>query len=231
VPRRQLAGTAGFVFHVLNRGVRRARLFDQHGDYQAFLGVVREAQSRVPLRLLAYCVMPNHFHLVVWPSQDDQLAKFMGWMTLTHSKRWHVWRGTTGTGSVYQGRYKAIPIQADRHFLTVCRYVERNPLRAGLVTRAEDWPWSSLYQRCRNRNRVDLCPWPIPLPSDWVDHVNGSDADLDSVRSAVVRSAPFGGEFWVGLVARQLNLGAALRPGGRPIKPTPGVVFDDPSGL
>ena len=100
--------------------------------------------------------MPNHFHLIVRPENDGDLARFMGWLTLTHSKRWHAWRETAGTGPVYQGRYKALAVEADEHFLMVCRYVERNPLRAGLVVHAEEWPWSSLFQRCKNRNRVTV---------------------------------------------------------------------------
>jgi putative transposase len=225
---------AGLVFHVINRGVRRARLFDQFGDYRAFLAIMRQAQERVPLRLLAYCLMPNHFHFILWPRLDDELPKFMGWLTLTHSKRWHAWRGSTGTGPVYQGRYKAIPVQEDQHFLTVCRYVECNPVRAGLVMRAEEWPWSSLHQRCADGQLVQLEAWPVPPPDNWLDMVNGPDAasELHRVRVAVVKGAPYGGEFWAGSIARRLDTTRSLRSSGRPRRiATPGVVFDDPSGL
>jgi putative transposase len=95
------------------------------------------------MRVLAYVVMPNHWHLVLWPAADVQLSRFMQWLTLTHTRRWHIVRGTIGTGPLYQGRYKAIPIQSDEHLLTAMRYVERNPLRAGLIGRAQDWPWCS----------------------------------------------------------------------------------------
>ena len=226
MPKRLKEGSAGLVFHVLNRAVRRARLFNHSSDYRAFMRVFAEAQVRVPLRLLAYCVMPNHFHLVAWPSRDDELSEFMHWLTLTHSKRWHVYRGTNGTGSVYQGRFKAFPVQTDRHFLTVCRYVEQNPLRARLVDRAEDWTWSSLSDRCKNCHRVNLTKWPIPLPADWVGLVNQLETTaVSKIRRSVVRSRPYGELEWAERTAKQVGLEASLRPLGRPRKRTPGVVL------
>ena len=155
------------------------------------------------------------------------MSAFMHWFGATHSKRWHVWRGTTGTGSVYQGRFKALPVQQDVHFLTVCRYVERNALRAGLVNRAEDWPWSSLSQRLRNRNTVPLDVWPIPQPSNWVELVNGSEVsgDLVGVRRSVARGAPYGAPHWVEQAARQLGLESRLARPGRPRKKQPRVSF------
>jgi putative transposase len=226
MPRRQIAGTGGLVFHVLNRGVRRTQLFDQHGDYQAFLLLVAEACRRVPVRLLAYCLMPTHFHFIVWPSEDGQLSRFMWWLTTTHSKRWHMWRGTTGTGHVYQGRFKAFPVETKDYFLTVCRYVERNPLRANLVTKAEDWPWSSLAQRCRMRNTVPLEAWPILPPLNWLELVNGlqTQAEVEALRQSIASGRPYGSDSWVGSVASDFGLPERARRPGRPRKTTPGVV-------
>ena len=99
MPIRRWTGSAGVVFHVLNRGVRRLRLFDEIGDYEAFVRVFQQAQTRVPIRCLSYCLMPNHFHLVLWPREDSDIFSFMSWLTLTHSKRWHRWRGTNYFGA------------------------------------------------------------------------------------------------------------------------------------
>ena len=96
------------------------------------------------MRLLAYCVMPNHWHLVVWPHQDGALSRFMNWLTLTHTQRWHQHRHSVGEGHVYQGQFKSFPVETNEYFLVVCRYVERNAVRAGLVERAEQWRWSSV---------------------------------------------------------------------------------------
>jgi putative transposase len=197
--------------------VRRAQLFGDPCDYQAFLNVFAEAQARIPLRILSYCVMPNHFHLVAWPSREKEMSNFMRWMTATHSKRWHKYRATTGTGSVYQGRFKAFPVQTDRHFLAVCRYVEQNAFRARLVDRAEDWPWSSLADRCKNRDQIKLEEWPIVRPPDWLRLVNQIETTaVSQIRRSVAKSRPFGTSDWVKQTARELKVTRSLRGVGRP---------------
>ncbi len=143
------AALGGYVYHVLNRANARMPIFDREEDYEAFERVLVEAVERTETRLLAYCVMPNHWHLVVWPRKEGELSRFVGWLTLTHTQRWHAHRRSTGTGHVYQGRFKSFPVEADEHFYTVARYVERNAARAKLVRRAEDWPWGSLYRWLR----------------------------------------------------------------------------------
>jgi len=224
VPLRRQVGTAGLVFHVLNRGVRRSRLFDEPGDYDAFVTCVAEARDRVAIRLFAFCVMPNHFHLVVQPQRDGELSEFMRLLTGTHSKRWHSFRGSTGTGSVYQGRYKAFAVQTDRHFFTVCRYVERNPLRAGLVRKAEDWLWSSLSRDRGNCSILPMDRWPILPPPDWRELVNAvqHQSEVEEVRKSVRRNMPYGPEGWRTETAIRLELDWTLRPRGRP-KKTSGV--------
>ncbi len=144
MPRTNRIAPGGWVFHVLNRGNGRMRIFDKDGDYRAFETLLSESLNRFRLRLLCYCLMPNHWHLVLWPRADGDLGRFMQRLTTTHVRRWHLHRHTVGHGHLYQGLYKSFPIQQDEHFLTVCRYVERNPLRANLVERAQDWHWSSL---------------------------------------------------------------------------------------
>ena len=221
MPYRCGRGTAGIPFHVLNRGACRQMLFEDAFDYRAFLSCTAWAMHRVPVKLLAYCLMPNHFHLVVEPIEDGQLSKFMKFLEGTHSKRWHLHRESTGNGAVYQGRFKAFPVQTDRHFYAVCRYVERNALRAGLVDRAEDWPWGSLAVKCQKVHGLPLSEWPIGRPSDWVQLVNeGEPQDLlQSLRQSVARGSPFGTPDWVGEAAANLGLGSKLRPRGRPRSP------------
>ena len=131
---------------MLNRANARMPIFTKDEDFIAFETVLQEAVARTGTRLLSYCLMGNHWHLVVWPQEDDELSRFVGWLTLTHTQRWHAHRKSTGSGHLYQGRFKSFPVQDDDHFLTVCRYVERNALRANLVQRAEDWRWGSLYR-------------------------------------------------------------------------------------
>ena len=120
------------------------------------------------------------------------LSIYAQWLTVTHVRRWHAHHHTGGTGPVYQGRFKSFPIQEDDHFLTVCRYVERNPLRAHLVARAEAWRWSSLWHRCRHTGVPWLSAWPLAVPEHWLDYVNGAEteSELAALRRSVVRGAP-----------------------------------------
>lgn len=216
MPRRNLDQTEGLVLHVINRGVRRARLFEQPEDYDAFLRALDEGRRRTGMRVLAYCVMPNHFHLVVWPRKRGQLPAFMAWFQGTHSKRWHRARGTTGTGPVYQGRYRAFPVQTDAHFLTVCRYVERNPVRAKLVARARDWRWSSFAERSRAGAARLTAEWPIPPPETWEASLDVAEPDLMAVREALNRGISFGPDDWAEAIDRRLAVHGRRRP-GRPL--------------
>lgn len=172
MPRRLRAACGGFVYHVLNRSVARATLFHKPGDYAAFLKVLRQAHAFVPVRLLAFCRMPNHWHRLVWPEADGQLSEYMRWLTVTHTQRWHAHYRSAGTGPLYQGRFKAFLIEADEHLWAVWRYVERNARRAGLVSAAEHWRWSSLWLRQRTPLPAWLHAGPLALPADWVEHVN-----------------------------------------------------------
>jgi len=198
-------------------------IFEKPEDYDAFERVLEEAVERTEMRLLVYCAMPNHWHLVVWPRKDGELSRFTGWLTLTHTQRWHAHRQSTGSGHVYQGRFKSFPVQDDEHFLTVCRYVERNALRANLVQRAEAWRWGSLY-RWKHGNAQQkslLASWPLPRLPGWVEQVNApqTQAELSSLRRSVNRGCPFGEPSWCDRMARQLGLESTLRPQGRPKKP------------
>jgi putative transposase len=143
MPRIARVALGGLVFHVLNRGVARMQLFEKPADYQAFEQVLRETLDESSMRICAYTVMPNHWHLLLWPECDGELAKFMQRLTITHVRRWRQHRGNAGLGHVYQGRYTSFPVESDEHFWAVARHVERNPQRANLVLRAEEWRWSS----------------------------------------------------------------------------------------
>jgi putative transposase len=222
MPRTARAAPGGYVYHALNRAVARLPLFQKAADFDAFERVLAEACALHPTRLLAYCLMPNHWHVVLWPRADGELTAFLRWLTHTHTMRWHTHYHTGGTGHVYQGRFKSFPAAADEHFYAVLRYVERNALRAGLVGWAERWRRSSLWRRCGGevRARVQLAPWPVPEPADWVELVNAaqSEAELEAVRRCAQRGRPYGPAAWQRETAGRLGLEAMLRPRGRPRK-------------
>lgn len=212
----------GMVYHVLNRTYGGRTVFDADEDFRAFERVLAEAHERVSMRTLAYCIMPDHWHLVLWPREDGDLTRFMGWVTLTHTQREHARRGTVGSGNIYQGRFKTFPVQTDDHLLEVCRYVERNPLRARLVVRAEHWRWCSLWRRLFGADdyEVPLHDGPVAFPDRWRERVNKPEsmAELDALRLSVNRGRPFGDDAWVGLTAQKLRLEGTLRGRGRPRK-------------
>ncbi len=221
MPRRQRFSSAGYVFHVLNRGAGRQRIFDADDEYDAFVTLLERARVRTDMRVLAYCLMPNHFHLLLWPQTDDALSDFMQWLTVTHSQRRHAHLGTAGTGPIYQGRFKSFPVQEDDHFLSVARYVLRNALRANLVRRAELWKWNSLWQTEQQRSDVELSRWPVLPGSQWLDYVNEpqTESELAAIRHSCQTGRPFGIKDWVKTTAQRLGLEKSLHSRGNPGKP------------
>ena len=174
MPRPPRADEAGGLYHALNRGSLRATIFHKDADFEAFERILHEALQIHQVELYSYQLMPNHYHLVIRPLLDGEMSRFMGWLGGTHTMRFHAHYHTSGMGHLCQQRYKSFPIQADDHFLVVCRYVERNALRAGLVRRAEDWRWGSLWrwlQKPEPEPRL-LSPWPRPQLPSWVERVN-----------------------------------------------------------
>jgi putative transposase len=220
MPRRPRLATGGLAYHVLNRRVGRLALFEKPADYLAFENILKEAHDRTDVRIAAYCLMPNHWHLLLWPRSDGELSEVMRWITVTHTQRWHAHHHSSGSGPVYQGRFKSFPVQTDEHFITVARYVERNALRAKLVDRGEEWRWSSLFQFKQNGapGFNFLTQWPMERPQNWIEFVNAPDnaSELDDLRSSAQRGRPFGNEDWVMIIAKRLGLESTMKSRGRP---------------
>jgi putative transposase len=210
--------TAGVVCHVLNRAVARAEIFSSAADYAVFEEQLAAACEAVPVRLLTFCLMPNHWHLVLWPQAEGDLSVFMHRLTMTHTMRWHHAHRTLGTGPLYQGRFKSFPVASDEHFLTVCRYVERNALRANLVSRAEDWRWSGLWHRLHPGRFGHLVDWPIGPTEEWVSWVNRphTAAELAALHTSVRGGLPFGSDEWRRATATRLGIRLEVGRAGRP---------------
>jgi len=220
MPRTARASLANYCYHVLNRGNARSQVFHKDADYAAFVGLIEEACRRRPMRVLAYCLMPNHFHFVLWPIADGDLSTWMAWLMNAHVRRYH--QHYHSSGHIWQGRFKAFPIEEDDHLRVVLRYVERNPLRAGLVGRAEAWSWSSLGALTGGGRPDWLDPGPAPRGASWVEEVNAvahNDGELIRLRRSVERGTPFGSEGWSARAAGAMGLESTIRPRGRPRKP------------
>ena len=220
MPRRPRLAAGDLAYHVLNRRVGRLLLFEKPADYAAFEQILAEAHAQTKIRITAYCLMPTHWHLLLWPRHDGELSEVLRWITVTHTQRWHAHHHTAGTGPVYQGRFKSFPVQTDEHFLTVARYVERNARRAKLVDRAETWQGSSLWRRSQGDAKLTswLSDWPVERPRDWVTRVNRPHtvSELEALRVSVQRGHPFGADGWVRRMAKRFGMESTLRPRGRP---------------
>jgi putative transposase len=216
VARCRRTSVGGYCYHAINRGNQKKEVFHDRGDYARFMLLIARACERVPMRLLAWCLMPNHFHLVLWPHDDGDMSRWMHWLLTSHV-RWHHKKYET-SGRIWQGRFKSFPIQQDEHLMTVERYVERNPLRAGLVRRAEEWTWSSLGPWLTGDERSLLHDGPVSRWNEWLRFVSEprSQTELDQVRNSVNREAPFGDEDWTLATAARLDLAWTLRGQGRP---------------
>lgn len=210
---------AGGHYHLINRGNNRAAIFADASDYGKFVRLIAKAQARVPLRILAACLMPNHFHLVVAQDGDRDISRWMHWLLTTHANHHHLRHGSSGR--VWQGRFKAFAIEQDTHLLTVMRYVERNALRAGLVERAEAWTWGSLHWRLHCPDAAIISQPPVVLPSDWSTFVNEPQTaeELASIRTCVNGQRPFGDEAWTTDTARRSGQRVPGNHRGRPRKP------------
>ena len=222
MPRRPRICPAGTCFHVINRAVARLTLFDKEDDYFAFERVLELAHKRVELPIFSYILMPNHWHFVVRPKTDSQVTEFFRWLTHTHTMRWHAHYHTEGTGHLYQGRFKAFPIEADDHMLAVLRYTERNALRANLCDRAEEWKFGSLWRTVHGDldSRQLLSRWPVGRPRTWVAMVNRpqNESEVKSIRECLRKGTPYGSDRFVSQSAVRLQLEHTLRSRGRPKK-------------
>jgi putative transposase len=210
------------VYHVLNRANGRLRIFRKDRDFLAFEQILATGLATFSMRLCGYCLMGNHWHLLLWPQADGDLSRFMRWVTLTHTQRYHRAHATVGIGHLYQGRYKSFPVQSDPYYLKVLRYIEANPVRAGLVRHADQWGWSSFAVRQGRESAVTLSAGPVALPANWAALVRAvlSRREIEAIGNSIRRGAPFGEDDWIVTTATGLGLLSTLRPRGRPRKST-----------
>lgn len=209
-----------FIYHILNRGNAKKRIFHKDQDYVAFIKLLKEGKYLFSVNIFAYCLMSNHFHFVLSPCHANDLSKLMQWLMTCHVRRYHKHYRTSG--HIWQGRYKSFLIKEDEHLLTVLRYVEGNPVRAGVVLSANDWPWSSHRERTGKKiNKIVTC-LPIDLPSGWTQYVDEplTESELEKLNRSVNRQTPFGNDEWQKNMCLQFGLEHTLRPRGRPKKGT-----------
>jgi putative transposase len=179
----------GVVYHVFNRRTDRQCLFGSPRDFDNFFLLMEEGRERYKVRLCASCLMETHWHLALWAHDELSIGRYVRWLATTHAVRFRVASGTRGDGHVYGDRYKSVPVHGPMHYLALLRYIEANPMVAGLVSRAEDWRWSSLHERTgRSPRIIDDGPWPLPI--EWQSIVNDAGPVLWWPLAPIIRRVP-----------------------------------------
>jgi putative transposase len=216
----------GLVYHVIDRGNSRQDVFHKKGDFEAFLAALADLKERKPFELYGYCLLNNHFHLLIRPT-GAAISRIMQSLLVSHTQRYH--KHYRSGGHVWQGRFKSPVIQNDEHLLTVLRYIEANPLRARLVKRGEDYPWSSyrVHGLGESNPLVDplisyqeISPYAGVRQAKWADRIHRpiEDETLQAIRRSATAGLPYGDQAWVKRLAKKLDLDLSIRPRGRPRK-------------
>lgn len=218
MPRIKRGLVDGFIYHVINRGNGRREVFHKPQDYNIFLNLMKEAKQRYTVKIFAYCLMPNHFHIVIMPEKAEFLSKWMQWLMTSHVRKYHKHYGSSG--HIWQGRFKSFPIQQDSYLIMALKYVELNPLRAGLVSSLEEWEWSSQIERIGKSRLGLLDDPPVELPEDWKAYLNTAftDRELEILQMSIKRQSPLGEKEWVEYVCKNYGMESTLRKVGRPKK-------------
>ncbi|MFZ2522842.1 MAG: transposase [Minisyncoccia bacterium] len=220
MPRQNRVSVGDTVYHVINRSNGRVKIFNTDADYRHFEGLLEEGRELTGMRILSYCIMPNHWHLVLYPKNDTDMGEFMRWVTTTHVRQRRVATESVGEGHLYQGTYKSFPVETDKHLVDLIRYVEQNPLRAKLVKNVQDWKWSSLWRREIGtiQQRKILSKLPTVLPSNYLSSVSEiyNTDKLEKVRYSVNKGMPYGSEKWVSRMIKKYRMENTTRMPGRP---------------
>ncbi len=218
MPRQARNVAAGYIYHVLNRGNRKQTVFHREKDYLTFLELMKKAKEKFPIKIFAYCIMPNHYHFALMPIEIDHLSKWIHWLTTVHAGKYHHHYQTSG--HIWQDRFKNILVQNDCHLATVLKYIERNPMRSGLVKSAWNWPWSSSREGQREKLNNLLDERPIKLQMDWEEFVKFpiKTTELENLRKCIKQQLPYGNEKWKLEISKELGIKCFPKPRGRPKK-------------
>ena len=208
----------GCPHHLIQRGNRRQRVFFCDEDRAFFLTLLgREAEKR-GIAIWAFCLMENHFHLVAVPTRPDSFARGLGEAQRRYTLVINTREGWKGF--LFQGRFLSYPLDEDHQYAAI-RYVERNPVRAGMVVRAEDYEWSSARAHVRKEPHPLLTPFPFERSvKDWAYYLGQKeDPDLlEGFRGHERTGRPMGGEDFVKRLERLSGRVLAIKPKGRPRK-------------
>jgi putative transposase len=222
VPRISRVVVPGLAHHVTQRGNNRQDVFLTDADRVAYLQVLKHQAVRCRLEVLGYCLMTNHIHLVVVPQNEASLAQAIGRTHFTYAQRFNTDHGRSG--HLWQGRFYSCAMESG-HELAALRYVEQNPVRAGLVGEAWRYPWSSAAAhtgRADPSGMLDLKSWQrLSNGLDWREFLleRAPDEESSNLRRHTMTGRPLGSDRFLAVTGRQLSRDLQTRPVGRPGRP------------
>ena len=217
MPRIARVVAPGFTHHITQRGVRSMDVFSSDEDKTAYLHLVREYGSKFGVTFSAYCLMSNHVHLMAIPAEEDSLAKAIGEAHKHYTRMFNLRSGARGY--LFQGRFFSCPLD-ERHAIAAVAYIERNPVRAGMVKNAWDYPWSSAMFHCGVKKTDPLVTETdiFSTIGDWRDFLRREPHEAEEISKKVRSGRPCGGEGFIKALERTTNRELTAVHVGRPKK-------------
>jgi putative transposase len=205
--------------HITQRGNHRLDIFIDDDDRAVYLKLLRQYRDKHGLEILAYCLMSNHIHLVAVPTENHSLSRALADTHMRYAQ--HINRKYSKVGHLWQSRFFSCILDED-HTLAAARYVERNPVRAGLVGRAWDYPWSSAREHIdRKKDALVSARWPLgDLREQWAELLTATDdtKELEAIRTSTLSGKPVGTEAFIKKMEKLLQRLLKPREVGRPRK-------------
>jgi putative transposase len=224
MPRRARMYIPGLPYHIVQRGNNREACFVEYENYQYYLELWQECASRYGVRVHAYCLMTNHIHVLATPDSKDSISRATRVIGSRYAQYFN--KSNRRTGTLWEGRYKSSLVQSDRYFLTCSRYIELNPVTAGMVDRPEEYKWSSYRE-----NAWGEAGWMVPhdeylqLDADRSDrcaayrelfrhHVHDDDVHL--IRKSITYCQPLGDDRFRRQIEAKYGIKLGYMGRGRP---------------
>ncbi|PIQ89921.1 MAG: transposase [Candidatus Omnitrophica bacterium CG11_big_fil_rev_8_21_14_0_20_42_13] len=212
---------AGHPHHVLQRGNNRQAIFFDEADRSFYLALLRKYSKECDCKIKAYCLMDNHVHFLLVPGRNDSLAKTMQKLSLTFTQ--YINKKHRRTGRLWECRFHSSVVDTEAYLWTVCRYIERNPVRAGKVKRPIDYSWSSV-----KANTSGDCHDGIvePIWKDYFDkdeYINflnrhEEEKQIEEIKQSTIRGMPVGGENFIKDIIKNFGFRIFKKARGRPKK-------------
>lgn len=206
----------GYPHHIIQRGNNRQAVFFDNEDRRLYLGLLKKYSKECGSRLHAFCLMDNHIHILATPQQSDSLARTMQKLSLRFTQ--HVNKKYRRTGRLWECRFHSSLIDAENYLWAVCRYIERNPVRAKIVINPSQYKWSSANNA--HKNDIVESVWDEVQKQEYIDYLNRPDDDsqVQAIRKNTYSGKPIGSVEFIDSIAKMLNIELSTRPKGRPGK-------------